>query len=448
MPPVRTGIAIDSAELVGALRAEHEIDVYVHADASAFEKGKAGQPPPLDRRATSAHDFVAAQRLRPYDLTIYQLGNSSHHDYEWPYLFRYPGLAVLHDAQLHHARAAVLLRTGRSADYRVEFTANHPGVNADLAELAVAGFDTHLYYAWPMTRLAVSASRLTLVHTPALAESLRQDVSGAAVESVRLGHGVAVDEARRARARARVRAAFGITPDAIVFSVSGGLSPEKRVPQILAAFKAVLPYCPDARLLLAGAAASHYDLRADIGAHDLHAHVSVAGYVDGDDELTDIIAAGDVALNLRWPTAREMSGPWLRGLAAGVPTITIHLWHTAHVPSIDPRTWHPHGGPGAEPPVTVAIDILDEDHSLRLAMRRLASDAQLRRTIGEAGRRYWEREHAPGRMLEDYRRMIPKAAALPAPNVDLPGHLVASGDRVLRQVIAPFGLNERIWSKL
>ena len=78
---------------------------------------------------------------------------------------------MLHDAHLHHARAAALLRTQRADDYRAEFVANHPGVTPDLAELAIAGFDNHLYYSWPMTRLVVQASRLTAVHAPALARA-------------------------------------------------------------------------------------------------------------------------------------------------------------------------------------------------------------------------------------------------------------------------------------
>ena len=92
MPPVHTGIAACSAELVGALAEEHQIDVY----------GDHAQGP------ASAHGFVWNHQRRPYDLNVYQVGNSSHHDYQWPYLFRYPGLVVLHDAHLHHARAAAL----------------------------------------------------------------------------------------------------------------------------------------------------------------------------------------------------------------------------------------------------------------------------------------------------------------------------------------------------
>ena len=85
-PPVRTGIAACSAEAVAALRScHHLIDEYPEA---------------------RAHDLPWIQRRRPYDLIVYQFGNSSHHDYAWPYALRYPGLVVLHDTHLHHARAA------------------------------------------------------------------------------------------------------------------------------------------------------------------------------------------------------------------------------------------------------------------------------------------------------------------------------------------------------
>ena len=42
-------------------------------------------------------------------MIVYQLGNSAAHDFIWAYLFRYPGLLVLHDAQVHQARALWLL---------------------------------------------------------------------------------------------------------------------------------------------------------------------------------------------------------------------------------------------------------------------------------------------------------------------------------------------------
>ena len=437
MPPVPTGIATCSAELVEALRAEHEIDVYGDKVTEPARRSLGG--------GGSAHEFVWRHRLAPYDLTVYQVGNSSHHDFLWPYLFRYPGLAVLHDAHLHHARAAALLRTKRADHYRAEFIATHPDAHQDLAELAVKGFDNHLYYSWPMTKLIVEASRLTVVHARPIAEALSAEHPGAQIEAIRLGHGRLVTDEEARAARARLSASHQVPAGAVVFGIFGGLTPDKRIAQILDAFAAILPYAPTAHLLMAGAAARHYDVVADVRALGLEDRVTMTGYLDTDDELTGCIAACDVALNLRWPTAREMSGPWLRSLAAGRPTIIIDLAHLADVPSLDPRTWtlRPSGAGGPEP-VAIAVDILDEDHSLRLAMRRLASDAALRHTLGAAGRRYWEREHSVARMLDDYRRVLVRAASRPAPAVTLPEHLVTDGDRVLRGILQDLGVDNPI----
>lgn len=437
MPPARSGIALDSTVLVGALRDAFHIDVYVDEPIARAARQHGG--PALH----SAHDFLWQHHRRPYDLAIYQLGNSSAHDFLWPYLFRYPGLAVLHDAHLHHARAASLLGQQRRDDYRAEFAAAHPGASSNVAELAVKGFDSHLYYMWPMTRLVAQVSRVTAVHAGMMAQRIRDDVPEATVEAIALGHGEPVDAARAVSARTRVRGMHGIADGAVVFGVFGGLTPDKRVPQVLEAFAATRRYAPDARLLLVGEPAAHYDLAADIAKHHLEAAVTVTGYVD-DATFTDSLAACDVSVNLRWPTAREMSGPWLRALAAGKPTVTLDLWHTAAAPALDPRTWtviHASHVIGSVPePVMVTVDVLDEQHSLRLAMRRLAADTDLRTRLSNAAAAHWQREHSHARMFSDYRRVIQRAIATPAPAPELPSHLRASGDERLRTLLEPFGI--------
>jgi glycosyltransferase involved in cell wall biosynthesis len=474
----------------------------------------------------AAHDFPWRHRRDPYDLIVYQFGNSSHHDYEWPYALRYPGLVVLHDTRLHHARAALLLREKRLADYRAEFVWNEPDVPADAAELAVAGFDSRLYYEWPMVRGLVAGARLVAVHGDGARRELADALStpnfttpnsqalGERIVSIRLGEGELLTPEREAEARVAVRARYGIPDEAIVFGCVGGMTPEKRLPQILAAFRATLRQAPSAHLLLAGAAAAHYDVRADIARHGLEPHVTVAGYLERDADLTDHLAACDVSLNLRWPTARETSGPWLRALAAARATIVTDLVHLTDVPSLDPRTWTLNAvsrreargarsvsglpersllsaqpsvsrqaprvtGSNAEPPqrpqnappasqlahrtsggeaasgaagrtshiaprtslpVCIAIDILDEDHSLRLAMRRLAQDAALRSQLGSAAREWWTREHSVDVMVGDYERVIADAMANPAPEVQLPAHMRDGGDRRLHALLASLGV--------
>jgi glycosyltransferase involved in cell wall biosynthesis len=433
MPPVPSGVASCSAQLVEALGPPYEYEIEVFVDASRT-------PPPPGTR--SAHDFLWRHRQNPYDLTVYQLGNSSVHNYIWPYLFRYPGLAVLHDGHLHHARAAQLLHGKRAADYRVEFAANHPAVTADLAELAVAGFDSHLHYYWPMRRLIVETSKLTVVHSERLADELRDELPGASIEAIRLGHGRLVTPAEAAAARQEVRARRGIPADALVFGVFGGLSPDKRVPQILAAFAATRHQLPASYLLLAGGIPSHYDPGPQIRQSGLAAHVIATGHLESEEELTAHIAASDIAFNLRWPTAREVSGPWLRCLAAGRPTVIFQLAHLGVLPSLDPRTWRMEaaGGGSNARPICVAIDLLDEDHSLRLVMRRLAQDFALRDALGRAARDYWRANHDPALMIEDYRRVITRALALPAPRPQLPPHLLRDATSTLHDVLTAFGV--------
>jgi glycosyltransferase involved in cell wall biosynthesis len=429
MPPARSGVAVCCADLLPALRQDHEIDVFVDEPLVDVSVG-----------TRSAHEFLWRHRQVPYDLTVYQVGNSSSHDYLWPYLFRFPGVAVLHDIRLHHARAASLLRRGRADQYRQEFVWNHPGASGDLAELAVAGFDTPLYYSWPMSRLIAQTSRTVAVHTHAAAATVAADVPEATVERIRLGHGIALSGDEKQSARARARGRLSIPKDAFVFGCFGGLTPEKRISQILNAFGATLSYAPGSRLLLAGEPPKDVDLRAEIRRLGLAPRTILTGYLDSEEALTDCIAASDASLNLRWPTAGEVSGPWLRCLALGLPTVIVDLAHMADVPSLDPRTWQPHGADGATTPICIAIDILDEDHSLGLAMRRLATQPALRERLGHAAAEYWRGEHTPAGMIEDYRALIGRALTRETPRPALPRHLLADGARVLDEIAGQFGV--------
>ena len=97
--------------------------------------------------------------------------------------------------------------------------------------------------------------------------------------------------ARELDARARVRARYGLPETALIIGCFGGLTPEKRVPQILAAFDAVLSNEPAAFLLLAGSPAEHYDVRADLDARGLIGRAVLTGYLESEEEFTDCIAA-------------------------------------------------------------------------------------------------------------------------------------------------------------
>jgi hypothetical protein len=130
--------------------------------------------------------------------------------------------------------------------------------------------------------------------------------------------------------------------------------------------------------------------------------------------------------------------------------VVTDLTHTCSTPALDARDWTVlEGSPTADEDsesssgaVCIAIDIVDEQHSLGLAMRRLARDERLRRDLGERAREYWKRHHTLQRMAEDYERVIERALHRPAPDRSrLPAHLLDDGTGLAGRIVAEFGLS-------
>lgn len=418
LPPVRSGIAAYSAELLPRIDAEFIIDRF---------------PEPR------AHDFVWQHRRAPYDLIVYQLGNAPFHDYMWPYLVSYPGLVVLHDACLHHARARQLLGQQRFDDYRREFWFDHPKAARDVVEFAVEGLGGPIYYFWPMLRVVMETSRMVAVHNARIAAALRAEYAPAAVETIRMGVvAVPADSAVRAAARRALALADGAT----VFTLFGKVTAEKRIPSILRAFAALSRSMPETVLLLVGDANEYGALDAEIARQGIGGRVRVTGYVD-DEAIGTQLAAADVCICLRWPTAQETSASWLRCLAAGRATVITDLAHLADVPTIEPGNWRRTPGTGA--PVAVRIDVLDEVPLLERALRRLAEDARLRNDLGAAGRAWWSANHTIEIMAGDYRQLLLAAAARPHPAPDnLPVHLTNDYSEPVRAIASRFGVSEAL----
>jgi glycosyltransferase involved in cell wall biosynthesis len=428
VPPSTSGIAAYTADVVPALRAAGlHVDVFAEQETPSRDGVEA-----FDLR-----DFVWMQRRRPYDLPVYHLGNARCHDSTWGYLFHQPGLVVLHDAQVHQARARALLQRYRPRldDYEAEFTANHPEAPADIARLVAAGLGGSLYAHWPHIRLLLRTARLAAVHSPALATRLGE-AYGVDVEVVPMGVGDPLAPAP-ATTPAAIRARHGIPEGAVVVGAFGGVTPEKRIPELLRALAASSRDL-DLHLLLVGAEAPHYDVRRDAAEAGVAERLHACGFV-ADDELGAYLAAVDVCACLRWPSNGETSASWWRAMAAGRATIITDLTHQPEVPVVDPRGWRPLG-PAAATPVAVAIPILDEHQALVGALETLARSPSTRRTLGDAARAFWHADHQVVHMAEAYLALVARARTRPVPIEPLPPHLSARGDEHLTSLLKPFDL--------
>ena len=332
LAPVKSGISQYNRELLPALADAHDIDLFVDGRPGTLRFAGCA-------RATCSARTTSSGRIASVHTISSSISSATPRATTtcgriWRGI---PGLVVLHDGQLHHARGRMLLQQWRPRqdDYRREFWFNHPDANPDLAELGAVGLLGSLTYLWPMLRIVVESSRRVLVHNDWLAEQIREAHPAAAVDVVEMG--VPEPASRPGRAQ-QIRARHGIAEDAVVFTAFGKVTPEKRVREAMLALASVAEAVPHAHLLVAGE--TRRVLRPAGRSRDARRgdRVTFAGYV-ADEEIDDYLAASDVCLCMRWPTSRETSASWLRCLAAGKPTISTDLVHTVDIPTLDPRNW-------------------------------------------------------------------------------------------------------------
>ena len=115
-----------------------------------------------------------------------------------------------------------------------------------------------------------------------------------------------------------LRERLGIPTDALVIGAFGGITAEKRVPQILGAVASVGQRERPVHVLLAGQRAAHYDLDADVRKFGLDRRVHVAGYVP-DEDLRFFLSSADALVMASFYEGFGL--PALEAMACGAPVI-------------------------------------------------------------------------------------------------------------------------------
>jgi glycosyltransferase involved in cell wall biosynthesis len=428
LPPAPTGIADYAADVVELLAERHELELF-HAqdrvEASRLPAGAAVLP---------AAELARRHRERPFDVAVYQMGNGRAHDFVYDWLSRLPGLLVLHDLVLHHARAARFLdseevRRWRSDPlsasardgarpaleaWRDELEYSYPGRGERLFAVHLGTIGDLLPYAYPLFRIPVEASRAVAVHNAFMADAVRAEVPGKAVYEVphpARRQPVAPDTVLALRAR------LGFREDEVVVGSFGLVTSEKRADALARAVARAAARDPRVRLLFVGPVPDPSRLRQDLVAAGIAERAVVTGRVPLD-ELAAHVEAADVVAHLRFPTARETSGALLRVLAQGRPTIVSDLQHQSDLPD----------------DAVVRVDIEDETGGTARAILALAGDPDWRRRLGAAAAEHVRRAHAPSRVRDAWEGALGTAHALPDPSPrDWPAHWPRPGPSALRE---------------
>jgi glycosyltransferase involved in cell wall biosynthesis len=413
LPPAGTGIADYAADVLDLLAGEVEIEAF--HDQAEVDLARLPASCPAHRAA----ELAARHRERPYDLAIHQLGNSLDHAFLYEHLARFPGLLVLHDLVLHHSRARMFLDAPEARAYAAapsssarraaaeapirryaeELAYCYPEQAQRLEEAYLGTVGPLLPYTFPLFRIPVEVSRLTAVHNGFCERAVRDEVPGAS--TARLAMPVTRLPASEEQQR-RLRERYAIAPDDFVVASFGRLTPEKRIGTLARAVARASSRIGRLRLLLVGPVPGKRRLAALLAKLGVADRSVVTGRVPWS-ELGAHMELADIAVHLRYPTARETSAALLRLLAQGRPVVLSDVENFADVPA----------------DAALRIDVTDEEGEVTRAILRLAERPERRARLSGAARRHAETEHSGERCRESYMAAIERALSSPAP-VPLP----------------------------
>jgi len=307
------------------------------------------------------------------------MGNNRYHEGVLALALSRPGVLVLHDVVLHHLLLDITLGRNTFPPYRERLTADHGWIGKAAAEAKKwHAYGTAPVFSLPAHRTLLARQRGVLVHSAWAEGVVREEDPGVRVRAIPMGLPLP-PPADPAAAKA-LRDRLGLPRDAPVVGSFGFQTPIKRTEVAIAALAA--PGLERVHLLIVGQAAEVMDLEGEARRVGVADRVHVAGFLPYE-EFETAIAATDLCLNLRYPTAGETSASLLRVLAVGRPAIVSDYAQFADLP--------------AEIAVKLPLAVAREEEAAALAaaLRELLIDPARLRAMGEAARAHVAGRHAP-----------------------------------------------------
>ncbi|HET9223421.1 MAG TPA: glycosyltransferase family 4 protein [Roseiflexaceae bacterium] len=379
--PAPSGISDYSEELLPYLAQYAELTLYVDA---GLKPNNAQLLRHMAVRPISR--LERDQRRRPYDAILYHIGNSPVHAGIWRMMQRVPGVVVLHEFVLHHFMLNYAATALRDVEvYRAEAARRYGAEGERVANLMLHGRFTEAAFDLPFCEPVLGAAEGLIAHSRYVLDrvtALRPELPAAHVPmGVPLPPPIGRAEAREHR---------GLPVDAPILASFGHINPYKRLEAVFRALHDLRESYPGLRYLLVGSVSPNYDVRAAVARAGLGQVVTITGYVDRA-AFEEYVAAADICVNLRHPTAGETSASLLRLLGAGRPTLV-----TA-------------SGSFAELPVGVAAQVdpdAGEGELIAAYCRLLLERPDLAAALGQSARAYVAREHTLEGAAAGYMRFL------------------------------------------
>lgn len=393
LPPIASGIADYSAEILPLIAQEAEVHAYSPAPGSRrrleMPHGVAVHPPRSFR-----------SRAGDYDAVFFHLGNNPHHEFVYRIAREFPGVSVFHDFVLHHLIAHLFLTaTSDWRAYRSLLVEEYGDVGEALARLRLHRMGTGTeHFLFPLNRHVARRARAIVVHSHAAGQEMSDVAPGVPITVIPHHAGTPPPETE-GLTREAAREQLGLPGDAFVVGQFGFITAPKQPAAVLGGFAQLLERHPDSLLLLVGQNQTPgLALEGLIDSLRLGDRVRVVGFVDLPGFYRHLSAV-DVVVNLRYPSAGEASGTFARALAHGRAVIVNNVGSFAEVPG--------------NAVLKVEVDG-DQAQEVGRHLVRLAEDTAFKASLEEKARRYAATELDPRRCARLYLDVARSVAAAPA----------------------------------
>lgn len=327
LPPIPSGIADYSAELLPLIAEDADVHVYSPKPGRRKELH-------VPRGVTAYPPSSFPRRSDRYDAVFYHLGNNPYHEYVYRAATERSEIAVFHDFVLHHLIAHLF------AEAKPDWRRYRAVLNDELGDEAGATL-TRLrargvasgteHFMFPLNRHVAAHARAIVVHSEEARDKMAGVAPGVPVTVIPHHAGTPPPEVAGVT-REEARAQLALPPEAFIVGQFGFITIPKQPGAILRGFARLLQRRPDALLLLVGQnqtpGRALDRLIRTVGVQD---RVRVIGFVDLP-EFYRYLRAVDVVVNLRYPSAGEASGTFARALAEGRAVIANNLGSFAEVP--------------------------------------------------------------------------------------------------------------------
>lgn len=304
LPPLESGIADYSYDIINELCKYCDIDVFVE------ETYNANCTFPENVSLYSHRSYPA--RHENYKDTIFQVGNSEYHFYMYQYIKKYHGTVVLHDYNLHGAfyHYAVTLCKGNYNLYKTfidnDFTDCENYINA----LRNGSSNPDLYGMELNSYITDSADRIIVHSEYSRKKLLEKNISRNVTVIPLYAEILPIIESKS------IKEKNNFPTDKIIISAFGGIHRTKRIIPLLKAFSKLKKETDNIHLMLVGKPAP--DIKAElenfISSENLKDSVTITGYTDIE-KFKEYIDMSDICMNLRYPYNGETSGSLMRILA-------------------------------------------------------------------------------------------------------------------------------------